>query len=459
MSDLSGTKEERTGGGLSGTHLPLPAPPAFLSPTISGKERNTIKTHVAPFACWRADDVRFEFDSSFILPEINAEISALARLIDEHTLPGASAQQTHKPVLSVFGHADPTGNDDYNKALSGRRAQALFALLRRDVDLWEDLFAHPLGNDNWDPGAIRRMQTALGRPTEPKPTGAARKALYREYMDSVCVVREENGRVVDAPGGGPRSLSLAATDFLSAGTDPGGKGDFQGCGEFNPILLFSKEEQDELVKPQNKEARNAENGPNRRVVIFLFRPGLHVRPEDWPCPKAKDGGAGCRKRFWSDGEKRRSERLPAERREFEKGRDTFACRFYDRLATHSPCEAILRGVHISVLLRSNSGAVPLANLPYRIFADRVLEGKTDEHGLIQHDSVPPGDYELELDGRKRKTLVPTLPRHFGKRTLRIDDFFLFEDREPDALPLQDPNESIVVRDTRDEQGWKVVAGG
>jgi len=256
-----------------------------------------------------------------------------------------------------------------------------------------------------------------------------------------------------------RRLELKAVDFLAAGTGSGGKGDFQGCGEFNPIMLFSKEEEKEFAKQENKEARNDENAPNRRVVIFLFRPGVHVSPDDWPCPKAKDGVGACKKRFWSDGEKRRGNRLPDQRREFEQSRDTFACRFYDRLATHSPCEAILRGVHISVLLRSNSGAVPLADLAYKIFADRVLEGKTDKDGLIQHDSVPPGDYELELDGKKVTTLVPTLPRRFSRRTLRIDDFFLLDDSDPDDLPLQDPNESIVVLDTRDEQGWKVVTGG
>ena len=389
MSESSATFPHATGGGLAGEHLPLPASPAFLAPTISGKEHNTIKANPVPFACWRADDVRFEFDSSFIRPEINAEINALSRLIDEHTLPDDKGLPKHRPVLAVFGHADPTGNDDYNKALSGRRAQAVYGLLARDVDLWEDLFAHPQGNDAWDPVAINTMQTALGRPTDQAPA-SARKALYKDYMDLVCIVRDETGRpLLDASGGALR-LTLKPVDFLAAGTDSGHKGDFQGCGEFNPIMIFSKGEDKEFSKPENKEARNAENGPNRRVVIFLFRPGVHIQPNDWPCPKAKDGVAACRKRFWSDGEKRRGDRLADERREYEKTRDTFACRFYDRLATNSPCEAILRGVHISVLLRSNSGAMPLAKLPYKIFADRVLEGTTAPGWADPARQRPPG---------------------------------------------------------------------
>jgi outer membrane protein OmpA-like peptidoglycan-associated protein len=458
MSEPSATFTDATGGGLAGQHLPLPASPAFLAPTLSGKDHNTIKSNLVPFACWRADDVRFEFDSSFVRPEINAEINALNRLIDEHTLPDDNGLPKHRPVLTVFGHADPTGNDDYNKALSGRRGQAVYGLLARDVDLWEDLFAHPQGNDAWDPVAITTMQTALGRPTGPTPA-SARKALYKDYMDLVCIARDETGRPLLDASGGTLRLTLKPADFLAAGADSGHKGDFQGCGEFNPIMLFSKDEDKEFSKPQNKEARDAENGPNRRVVIFLFRPGVHIHPDDWPCPKAKEGVAACKKRFWSDGEKRRGDHVDDERREYEKTRDTFACRFYDRLASRSPCEAILQGVHISVLLRSNSGAMPLAKLRYKIFADRVLEGTTDKDGLIQHDSVPPGDYALELDGRRVVTLVPTMPRHFSKRTLRIDDFFLIEDGDPDDLPEQDPNKSIVTLDTRDEQGWEVVTGG
>jgi hypothetical protein len=54
-----------------------------------------------------------------------------------------------------------------------------------------------------------------------------------------------------------------------------------------------------------------------------------------------EGTAGCKKRFWSDSEKRRSAHLPGAPRKFEETKDTFACRFYHRLTSKGPCERIL----------------------------------------------------------------------------------------------------------------------
>ena len=93
---------------------------------------NTARLRLIPIACWRVDDIRFAFDSSFIAPDsdatstndIRVELAHLADLVKAH--PGCP--------LSVFGHADPTGNDDYNKALSGRRATAVYALLIANAD-------------------------------------------------------------------------------------------------------------------------------------------------------------------------------------------------------------------------------------------------------------------------------------------------------------------------------------
>ena len=137
----------------------------------------------------------------------------------------------------------------------------------------------------------------------------------------------------------------------------------------------------------------------------------------------------------------RSTRLPDQPRKFEEKRDTFACRFYQRVSDESPCERILAAEsHISVLLRSNSGAVSLAGLPYRIIVDESLEfnGKTDEDGLIEHPHVPPGDYPLELNGVRIDTLVHTQPLHIERCALRVPDFRLFDDQDE---PLPDASET------------------
>ena len=400
MIQDAGTLHEVTGGGTAGEHIPLPAPPVFVAPTISGKDHNTIKTNAVPFACWRADDARFEFDSSFVQPQITEEISVLHTLISQHTLPDDGGAPVHKPVLTVFGHADPVGDESYNKALSGRRAQAVFALLTRNAELWDDLFSHPLGGDRWDPVAIVSMQDALGRPRDERPTGAARLTLFKEYMDLVCTVRDAGGDPAKGPGGAPVRLELKPSDFLGAGTGPGNKGDFQGCGEFNPALVFSSDEQDRLSKPGNAGERNAANAPNRRVLILLFRPGVHIRPADWPCPGAKDGPDACRARFWADHKARLA---PAEsRRTAATGSNTFACRFYDRLVSTSPCERadLFAGGKIHMEIYDAEGQNPLAGRHYsirRAGQDNILyEGSLDDDGRLRHDGVPPGDYTLSV---------------------------------------------------------------
>ena len=88
--------------------------------------------------------------------------------------------------------------------------------------------------------------------------------------------------------------------------------------------------------------------------------------------------------------------------------------------------------------------MPLADLPYKIQIGeaRVLQGKTDKDGLIDHDHIPPGDYELELNGRKTSTLVPTSPNHLEKRSLRVGEFFLFDDVPARARSNIDPNEDL-----------------
>lgn len=399
-----------TEGGIASGHDVDLDHDALVGPATD-KEFNTIKSAIVPIACWRVDDMRFEFDSSFVTPAIASELTHLTRL--RKRLPGA--------LLSVFAHADPVGDDAYNKALSGRRAMAIYALLTRRVDMWEELFKNPVGNDNWGDASLATMAGALALPQPPKPpltpeekaseffadedrAGAAcpifavdrankaaepvvavataataptdpadrastakkdsvaRKELFRAYMDRLC---------------GP-DLLVGKEEFLGRGVDAGGKADFQGCSEFNPVLLFSAKEKQELGAPSKKEVRDEENSPNRRVLVFLFRKGTRINPQLWPCPRAKEGTAACHKRFWSDAEKRRSNQ--AERREYAKTTDTFACRFYDRLAHVSPCETAPVPARIR-LYDTQDQFIP--NAVFRIaLGSSVREGQASPKGFI-----------------------------------------------------------------------------
>ncbi len=326
--------------GVAARHAPTELQPVLVAPA-TGNEFNAIIAAIIPVACWHVDDIRFEFGSSFVTPAIKAELAHLAGLIQEH--PGSP--------LSIFGHADPVASDDYNKVLSGRRAMAIYGLLIRNVNLWEELYSQPAGSDKWGSPALQVMQAEVN---PPPPGGGApdvrdlernagrRKQLYGQYMDKLC---------------GP-SLLLRKEDFLARGADGGGKGDYQGCSEFNPLLLFSQRDQERFERAEDKTERNVANGPNRRVMVLLFRKGTKVESSKWPCPRAKEGVAGCRKRFWSDGETRRSRRLPDRPRKFEETQDTFACRFYHRLTTGSPCERVTPPVARMLKIKATVPSTP-----------------------------------------------------------------------------------------------------
>ncbi len=423
-------------GGAVGLHPPQDILPV-LAGTSTADQFNTIRSALIPFACWRADDMRFAFGKSFVKPTLKKELRKLAQLIGEHP----------QSPLSVFGHADPVGSDDFNKQLSGRRATAIYAMLIRDVDLWEALFSQALGKDDWGDDALTAMVDAV---SEQKAADAAkadpnagasdddaakpsidpfsrsasqRKQLYASYMDLLC---------------GPK-LKLTKKDFLAQGADAGGKGDYQGCGEFNPLTIFSSQEQSDFDASDDKGDRDEANAPNRRVMVLLFRKGSRVDPARWPCPRVKEGVGGCIKRFWSDADKRRAQ--GDHRREQRTDGDTFACRFYERVSSSSPCEALDNDSEsqISIVLRSNSGAVPLAKLPYRLVTEDGpdLAGTTDKNGLIAHPHVAPGDYVLVLNGTTTDIAIPTVPQDIKRVPLRVPDAVLFTTNDPPPVGDED----------------------
>lgn len=335
MAGDTGTIFSADGGGILGVNTPKADVKLPVAPTHE-TEHNTIRPSIFPIACWKADDVNFDFDSSFVRPGVGIQLPRFKALLDQHA--GAT--------LSVFGHADPVGNDDYNKALSGRRAKAVYALLTRDVKMWEELFSASdlkmshvqvmLRHVGFDPGrtdgqadqvhkdAVKLFQEKNGLTNDGAAGPDTRKKLYLVYMDALCV--DDAGK----------PFKIEKADFLGGGKDTGGKADFQGCSEFNPVLLFSQSENAALESKADKTDRNLANAPNRRVMVLMFRPGSHVDPAKWPCPRASEGTSACRKRFWSDAAKRKQ--LTDEHREHQNTHDTFQCRFYQRLTDASPCE-------------------------------------------------------------------------------------------------------------------------
>ena len=393
-----------TPGGAASSH-PLGDVDARCVATTTADGRNTIAEPLVPVASWRMDDLRFQFDSSFIRPEAADEFTLLAVLAKEHP----------KAPITLFGHADPVGDDAYNKRLSGRRAIAVYAVLTRDPALWEELYSHPHGRDAWrtrtlqliledrghSPGpidgiageqtrvAIKAFQRENGLTEDGVATPLTRAKLFRAYMDGLCR---------DAAG---EPFVLEKADFLGQGGDGDRRGDVQGCGEFNPVRLFSQAEHQRLQQPANRAERDRENAPNRRVVALLFRPGTVVPLAKWPCPAATAGDSKCRKRFWSDGPTRRT--FQEQRREYPQTRDTFACRFYDRIAGESLIEIHAGGQgKLFMEIRDALGVEPLAGRGYRITplgaAAAMFEGRLDNQGRLSHAGVPSDDYQLVVDG-------------------------------------------------------------
>ena len=326
---------------ISGTHSAGPTASFSVTTTTDGSLKNTIRQRLVVVACWRLNNAVFEFDSSFVGPTIAPELAQLA---------GVFGANPDCP-MSVFGHADPTGDDAYNKQLSGRRARAVYGLVTRDVAMWEDLFSKSFGNDVWGLRSTQKiLQTLKDANGAPFYEGEI-DGRFGDLTDrAIRGFQNENGLPVDGVAGpGTRAkmysaymdflagtLTIPKTSFLDRGEDPDARRACQGCSEFNPIRLLPAADQG----PQHAKdpLRDERNASNRRVMIFFFREGTVVSAGDWPCPSTKDGPSKCLAQFWPDGETRRTP--TAVERNYPKDRHTMACRFYDHFARVSPCEGI-----------------------------------------------------------------------------------------------------------------------
>lgn len=364
------------------------AQPIAVAPVIDDKF-NTLRPGIEPLACWRLNEALFDFDCSFLAPGVRSSAPRFAQLLRAH--PGALA--------TIFGHADSSGSDEYNTILSGRRAKAFYALLVRDKTIWDELYCQPLGNDHWGTRAIQIMLGALpvgssspyleGGPggAQGTRTSAAvkrfqedhglvpdgvtgpktRAELFVAYMDALCVDADS------------QPFSMSPDQFIGGGADPYGKGAYQGCSEFNPVIILSQSDQQKYdTGAASRDERNARNAQNRRAMVFLFPRSVPVTAATWPCPRVGEGSVACRKMFWPDGDRRRSP--GPDLREYGVDRQTMACSWYDRFAQRSPCEG-RSFTKITVALRDRAAEI-IPDAPYRIqAAERSRTGRSPD-GMV-----------------------------------------------------------------------------
>ncbi len=359
----------------------------------TGELTNTIVTQrwPSPAACVRLDQDRFAFDSSFPRATLSQDLKKLFGL----RAPDDSAVEK----LAVFGHADPTGDEEYNKTLAGRRAKAIYALLTRDPKMWDELHQGAYHGDRWGveslqaaleqlgydiapispkvgpkyDAAVRGFQTDQGLPSNGVMDKATRLALFGAYMDSLSANDD----------GDPRAYLPA--DFVGEGKDPDLRGAMQGCGERNPAMVLSEAESKELEKDGKHEERNRVQSVNRRVLIFLYAPEDVADLTLWECPKATAPGSACDKVKWSDKDTRLK---PTERRrEVRRHGKTFGCKFYDFTARLSPCEA-LRGT-VRIWIRDAKGVKYTSPVEYELRSvNAVRKGTTDDDGRLVEENFP-----------------------------------------------------------------------
>jgi outer membrane protein OmpA-like peptidoglycan-associated protein len=246
-----------------------------------------VKSFAAPpqqfAACTRVNGVCFEYDQSFIRPEVVDDLQTLNDL----------AEKNPDAKLAIFGHTDKAGDEKYNKGLSERRAQSTYAFITNDADAWEKLY----NDEHWGIKSIQAILKDLGEEFDPGPVDGIEGPKTKE---AVKKYQQARGLTVDGIAG-PVTRKKLFAEYMTSKHDVKINPDrfmdpkLAGCGEFNPIV-------------DTEDACET----NRRVTFFFFNKD---RLPNLPC-KLGDL-APCKKQT--------SQPLP-------RHKDSFHCSFFDSIA-------------------------------------------------------------------------------------------------------------------------------
>ncbi len=233
--------------------------------------------------CLCIPGITFEFDKSFVRPAVVDQIKMLAAAAGRH--PDAK--------VMIFGHTDKVGPEQYNKALSERRAKSVYAFIVNDVDTWEQLY----NQERWGMRVIQQILQDFGPPYDPGRTDGVKDARTTAAIERY---QADRGLAVDGDAG-PETRRQMFTEYMTGRHDVMLAPEkfmeprHMGCGEFSPV--------DDV---------EGEHEPNRRVMFYLFHKD---RLPELPC-------------------KHRS-LVPCKRQMVElapRHKPTFRCSFYDSIA-------------------------------------------------------------------------------------------------------------------------------
>lgn len=339
--------------------------------------------------CASIPGVTFEFNKSFVRPSVVDSIGDLEEPIKNH--PDAK--------IMIFGHTDTSGSDSYNKALSERRAESIYAFITDDADTWESLY----NQENWGMSVLQQILQDFGGPYDPGRTDGVQDARTTQ---AIRQYQGDRGLTVDGVAG-PDTRREMFTEYMTDKHDVELVPDkfmdpkHMGCGEFNSI--------DPVDGPHE---------PNRRVTFFLFDEG---RLPNLPC---KEGDiTPCQKQMTPP--------LP-------RFKESFRCSFYDSLAKKCPCEGGALGepeirVYLQLLFKDtdNSERIFPKDFPVTFtFEDGTQQNvKLDENGMIVDGDNAKGlkfnrskkAFTLSFKQPKRVFVVCEKPGEANKTQQRVEE--------------------------------------